>query len=181
MTNTSLETQRQTGLDLFQREKFAEAQEIWLGITKSSQDPNDWFNLATSATMSKEIKAGKAAFDKALELADMGKGEFNVSRPTIFYYYMKTLIEAKEFERAFGILQNLLTSHYLGTGNTDDTHLFLSNGGVLMPSFESVISDSEPIFQNIEKIKACNFLSDLKTKVNKEGKEVIEQVEKRLG
>ena len=170
----SQDARRLAGLSEFQLGNYAQAKQYWNKVVETSKRPNDWFNLATSSTMSKDIELGRKAFDESLRLYGAGGEGFSTSVTMITYYYIRALIDAGEYVRAFEQLDTL-THLYTHTGVTDYTHLVASTGQSI-PDFNAFIEAFHKIMPHIDSGIAKKWLDALRTKVDDSGKSVIDAV-----
>ncbi|MEY2664754.1 MAG: hypothetical protein RIT04_562 [Candidatus Parcubacteria bacterium] len=176
--DTLYEIKRMRALSLFQTGRYKDAVVLWdVLLAERPEVTLNYFNKATSTAMMGDADSAVKAFDifvnkKALEnptVADM---------VYMHYYFMRALMDGKKYQDAFGILKKIIP-HYTFTGCTDQTFLVGSMGGFI-PSFSEVVLNAIDIFSNIDKNIAQQFLSEVESKVDDEGKSVIAEVKNQI-
>ena len=169
------EANKLIGLGNFRLGNFKDAQLIFEKLTYKSNDPDDWFNLVTSSTLSGDIDKGKSAFDKSIEIYKKNGKRENLSIPNMMFYYMQCLKDVSRYELAFEQLEGL-RKIYSELKITDSTFLYLRG----VPFFEHTIDASEDIFKNMDIDKSCKWLDEFKQEVDNEGKQYISELQARL-
>jgi tetratricopeptide (TPR) repeat protein len=80
------EANKLIALSYFQMRQFDKSSELFSELIKNSANPDDYFNLATSATMNRDIETGKKAFDGAVEWYKKNGTAQNMSVPNMAFY-----------------------------------------------------------------------------------------------
>lgn len=174
-TKTVLEAKKVIGLSLFRQKKYSESELIFLEISEQSENPDDWFNLTTSAILNRNIELSDRAFNKAIELYKQKGTQENLSIPNMHCYYMQGLRDVGEFEKAFLHFKKM-KDFYSKFVITDSTFLYMRG----MPFFEHFLDSSELILKNINKEDAKKELAELKSKVDEYGKESVTELENKI-
>ncbi|MFL1895566.1 hypothetical protein ACJRPK_07675 [Aquimarina sp. 2-A2] len=170
-----LEAKKVIGLSLFRQTKYSESELIFQEISEKSKNPDDWFNLTTSATLNKNIELSDKAFDKAIELYKQNGTRENLSIPNMHCYYMQGLTDIGKFEKAFIHFKKM--KEFYGQYVITDSHFLYMRG---MPFFEHFLESSEPILKNINLENAKKELIELKSKVDEYGKELVTGLENKI-
>lgn len=169
------ESKKVIGLSLFRQGKYADSEQLFEEISANSENPDDWFNLTTSATLNKNVPLSETAFNKAIELYKEKGTQENLSIPNMHCYYMQGLRDVGEFEKAF-IHFKKMKEFYGQFVITDSTFLYMRG----MPFFEHFLEVSELILKNIDSEIAKYELTDLKSKVDEYGKESVTEFESKI-
>ncbi len=164
------------GLTYFRQESYKLSQNVFIKQTKNSNNPNDWLNLLTASTMNKNIYLSEKVLKKTLYLYQKNADESSVPIAYIYFYYMQALKDVKEYEKAFKQLENL-KKIYSKLVITDGTFLYLRG----VPFFESTLDASKEILENIEKDRVKKFIDELRKKVDEEGRQYLEEFERKIG
>ncbi len=175
ISKTVLEAKKVIGLSLFRQKKYSESEFIFQEISEQSENPDDWFNLTTSATLNRNIDLGDRAFNKAIELYKQNGTQKNLSIPNMHYYYMQGLRDIREFEKAFLHFKKL-KEFYSKFVITDSTFLYMRG----MPFFEHFLESSELILKNINSENTKEELAELKSNVDEYGKESVTELENKI-
>ena len=176
-TNTKivLEAKKIIGLSLFRQTKYSESELIFQEVSEQSENPDDWFNLTTSATLNKNIELSERAFNKAIELYKQNGTQENLSIPNMHCYYMQGLRDVGEFEKAFLHFKKMI-EFYSKFVITDSTFLYMRG----MPFFEHFLESSELILKNINPEDVKKRLAELKSSVDEYGKESVTELENKI-
>ncbi len=163
------------GLCYFRQGKYNLSEEIFIKQTENSKNSDDWFNLVTSSTLNKNIELSEKAFKKTVEFYEKNGKEDNLPIPYVYFYYMQGLRDVKEYEKAFTQLEKLKDIY--STLSITDTHFLYMRG---IPFFEETLDASKEILENSEKDKVVKFISDLKEKIDEDGKKYLEEFENTI-
>lgn len=169
------EAKKLIGLSLFRQAKYSESELIFQDLSEQSKNPDDWFNLTTSATLNKNIELSERAFYKSIELYNQNGTQENLSIPNMHCYYMQGLGDVGEFEKAFFHFKKM-KEFYSKFVITDSTFLYMRG----MPFFEHFLEASELILKNINLENAKKELIELKSKVDEYGKESVIELENKI-
>jgi hypothetical protein len=169
------EARKLTALSYFQLRQFDKSSPLFSELAKGSTNPDDHFNLATSATLNKDFDTGKKAFDIAVEQYKKTGTQENMSVPTMAFYYLHALKDVGAYEKAFEQLE-FLGEVYKKLGITDSHFLYMRG----VPFFEHTIGVAKDILKNISTTKARVWINKLKEHVDDEGKEIIQELQKEL-
>lgn len=174
-TKIVLEAKKVIGLSLFRQTKYSESELIFQEISEQSENPDDWFNLTTSATLNKNVELSERAFYKSIELYKQKGTQENLSIPNMHYYYMQGLRDIGEFEKSFLHFKKM-KEFYSKFVITDSTFLYMRG----MPFFEHFLESSKLILKNINSENVKKELTNLKSKVDEYGKESVTELEKKI-
>lgn len=169
------EANKVIALSHFQLREFDRSTKFFLELAKDSNNPNDHFNLATSATLNKDFDIGKKAFDNAVEMYRKSGTAENLSIPNMAFYYLHALKDAGAYEKAFEQLE-FLGEIYKKLGITD-THFLYMRG---VPFFEDVIKAAKEILKKIPSARAKVWVNKLMESVDEDGKNTLKQLESDL-
>lgn len=167
---------RIAGLSCFQLGRYAEAATYYGWLTTRNPLWDDWFNLCTSSTMNADFVRGKEAFDAMVTMIEK-TGPESVTRsnlPNLIYYYMRALIDMKQYDRAITEL-NKLRGFYESLKVTDRTYV-VGATGAFSPSLESILDAAKPIFTHMGKDAASMWLKDFGSRLDEEGKVLTESI-----
>ena len=166
------EIENRMGLAYFQNAEYIKAVAYLEPLTRNSQDPGRYFNLATSAIMGGFMPKGLDALEKALELYPKQANDQTPPPPYMLFFAMQALIDKKAYPEAFGLLERLFAL-YAQLNNTDPT--FLESKQI--PSLHSVLDKAMGLFFNPI---AANALLKLRDKVDQAGQETIDSLVEHL-
>lgn len=170
-----LEAKKIIGLSLFRQAKYSQSELIFQEVSEQSENPDDWFNLTTSATLNKNIELSERAFHRAIELYQKNGTQENLSIPNMHCYYMMGLRDIGEFEKAFLHFKKM-KEFYSEFIITDSTFLYMRG----MPFFEHFLDASELILKSVNLENVRRELTELKSKVDEYGKESITELENKI-
>lgn len=160
----------------FSSRDFQEAQKYFSEVIKSSPSCFDYFNLCISSIMSGDLEMAEKSFNIAIDLSSKEKPETKIN---LTYFYTKTLIDSKEYNRAFDKIKIIMGYFFDKNSITDYTHLILKSSGIV-PSLGDLLSLILQISSNIEKSEVIAYLSDIYEKVDSDGKIEIDKVKNLL-
>lgn len=170
------DAKRILGQAYFQLEEFLEAKKYLIDVVKNDSSYVDYFNLCTSATMSKDFSLAEKSFQSAVGLAEK---EIPAVVINLTYYYIRALLDSDEYDNAFDKLKIVTDSYFKKNGITDLTQKTLYFGSIV-PSFEDLISFIPQISKHIEKEELNKYLSDLYEKVDSDGKKLIDDMKNSI-
>lgn len=163
------------GLSYFRLGRFDLSEQTFIKLTENSTNPDDWFNLVTSATLNKNIELSEKAYLKTIELYRKKGTKENLPLPHIYYYYMQGLRDVKEYPKAYKQLEKL-KEIYSKLVITDSTFLYLRG----VPFLNHTMEASKEILENIDKDLAKTFINDLSKNLDEDGKQYIKDFEKKI-
>ncbi|XOV91786.1 MAG: hypothetical protein ACFHWX_16430 [Bacteroidota bacterium] len=169
------EANKLIALSNFRLGDYGTSRIIFKELVVNSKNPDDWFNLVTSATLNNEIELGKQAFDKAIELYRKNGKKDNLSVPSMMFYYMQCLKDIKCYDLAFEQLDGL-RKIYTDLKITDSTFLYLRG----VPFFEHSIDASEEILINLDPQIVKDWLTQFKKSVDDDGQQYLAEFEQKL-
>ena len=170
-----LESKKIIGLSHFRQKQYSDSEIIFKEISKYTETPEDWFNLATSATLNKNIELSEIAFNKAVEFYKQSGTKESISIPNMHCYYMQGLSDVGEFEKAF-VHFEIMIGFYCQFSITDSHFLYMRG----MPFFEHFLESSKPILDKINSEKVIKQLTKLKSKIDEYGKNSVLKLENEL-
>jgi tetratricopeptide (TPR) repeat protein len=163
------------GLAHFKLGNYQTAEAMFQEQVPLSQNPDDWFNLVTAATLNRNIELSELACRHAIELYQQhGKPE-NLPVPQMHFYYMLALRDVHAYQKAYEQL-TVLKNIYCSLRITDSTFLYIRG----VPFFSSVLEAGKAILENINPAAARSLLLELRKKVDEEGRTVLDDVEKTI-
>lgn len=169
------EANKLVALNNFRLGNYETSKIIFNELALNSNNPDDWFNLVTSATLNHEIELGKQAFNKAIKLYKKNGKQDNISVPSMMFYYMQCLKDIKCYDLAFEQLDEL-RKIYTDLIITDSTFLYLRG----VPFFEHTIDASKEILNNLDPKIAKDWLTKFKKSVDDDGQLYLAEFEKKL-
>jgi tetratricopeptide (TPR) repeat protein len=163
------EAEKVIGLALFGVGEYEEAAAHFTSVAERSGNHDDWFNLATAATMAGEIIRGEDAMDRAVEAA---KGTGSGVEPSIPYmrlYYAHALADVEEYERSLEQL-NALRAAYRWFPTTDPAYLE-SRGippiaSVMIPAMKALVGLGDGV-------DAAGWLREFAASLDEGGRELV--------
>lgn len=164
------------GLSYFRKEEYIKATSYFLTAVKYKAEANDWFNIMTSAILSKDIKTGKNAFETALELSSKPTKEEELTIPQIRQYYACALRDVEEYEEALCQINELRTI-YETYKITDDTFLYLRGVPFLSHTMEVAIDIFNGLGSEFDSVK---WINDFSKKLDEDGQKYLSDIKKRL-
>jgi tetratricopeptide (TPR) repeat protein len=182
LLNHQSETVRQKvkkyqGLSYYQMKNFTESLRIFENLAIDTNASDNWFNVMTSAVLSKDFARGEQAFqnaESAIESENHQSG--SVSLPYLNYYYICVLCDAKAYEKCFAPL-DFLKNLYCALSITDDTFLHIRGVPFLSDTLDLAVNIF--VFAD-EKQRGLKWLQELESGVDIDGKQQIEKVRKKL-
>jgi tetratricopeptide (TPR) repeat protein len=157
----------------FRDQKYEEAKGFYKKCADMSNDNQDWFNVCTSATLAKDIALGKLAYEKAISALTNQTNDLTYQQVT--YYYSQALADAGEFEKSREMAYKL-KPFFIQSFITDPHYLF-SNG---MPVLYDLLDVLRKVYAGTKDTSILEWLDDLASKVDEEGKEEIKKFKGEL-
>lgn len=164
------------GMSLFRQAKYQESLPYFQKATEYNPEINDWFNIITSATLSKNLEVGRNAFDKAVKLQlDSGHKE-QPSIPFMRRYYACALRDIGEFELALEQI-NELRKIYEQLKITDTTFLYIRG----VPFLSHTMDVAVDVFNGLGvNINAQEWIDSFSSKLDEDGQEYLNEVKAKI-
>ena len=170
------EAKKLNALIKFQSGNYSEAYPIFLEVSSSSNDVNDWFNVVTSSTLAGKIEISENAFARILKIHESTNYTQTPPLPIIRQYYACALRDVQEYSKALTQL-NELTKIYEQLKITDDTFLYMRGVPFLSHTTEVALD----VFNGMnEKVKGKEWLESFSQNVDDLGKEYLLSVTDKL-
>jgi len=164
------------GMAQFRQAKYQEALLHFLRATEYNPELNDWFNVITSATLSKNIKVGRNAFDKAVELQlDSGHKE-QPSIPFMRQYYACALRDIGEYDLALEQI-NELRQIYEQLKITDTTFVYIRGVPFLSHTMDVAVDVFNGLGANFD---AQEWIDSFSSKLDDEGQAYLKKVKAKI-
>ncbi len=169
------DVKRIIGLANYKIRRFESAKLIFVEIAEKTNIKDDWFNLCTSATRSKDLKLADKAFYEFMNESSI-KGENGMlTQANVLYQYMIALKDIKEYNKAHEQLI-VLKKYYAGIKQHDDN--FLGQYGVPF-IFTTLVSGKEILDNVYTKEQINNWLNDFAKQVDDYGKDSIKEFKEK--
>lgn len=164
------------GMSLFRQDKYQEALPYFQKATEYKPEVNDWFNVITAGTLSKNIDAGRSAFEKAVQLQlDTGHKE-QPSIPVMRQYYACALRDVGEFNLALEQI-NELRKIYEQLKITDTTFVYMRGVPFLSHTMDVAID----VFNGLgTSFDAHEWIKTFSSKLDEEGQEYLNEVSAKI-
>lgn len=159
----------------FNLENYLKASDAFEILTEGSENPDDWFNLSTSAIMCGQVDKGIAAFDEAIETFKTNGTKENLTPGMMTYYVMCALRDVGEHDRAF-IQMDKLGKSFMQLKITDPT--FLTVRG--LPFFTTVLEEGIVILENQDAQTTQQWLHQIYVNVDDEGQSFVKEIHRRI-
>jgi tetratricopeptide (TPR) repeat protein len=161
---------------LFRQGRYQEALSYFQKATEYSPDINDWFNVITSGTLSKNVEVGRDAFNKAVQIQlDTGHKE-QPSIPVMRQYYACALRDIGKYELALEQI-NELRPIYEQLKITDTTFLHIRG----MPFLSHIMDVAVDIFNGLDSsFNAHEWIDSFSSKLDDEGQEYLNEVKAKI-
>lgn len=171
------EAEKVIGLALFDVGEYEEAAGRLAIVAERSGSHDDWFNLATAATMAGEIVRGEESMRRAVETARTTGAGIEPSIPYMRLYYAHALADVEEYEKAMEQL-SALREAYKWFPSTDPDYLesrgIPSIASVMIPAMKALIGMGDAL-------DAAGWLREFAAPLDEAGKELVEGVIDQLG
>ena len=165
----NIDVKRIIGLANYKIRRFEQAKNIFAKIAEKTNIKDDWFNLCTSATRSKDLELADKAFYKFMDENSI-KGENGMlTQANVLYQYMIALKDIEEYQKAHEQLI-VLKKYYAGIKHHDDK--FLGQYGIPF-IFTTLVSGKEILDNVYTKEQINNWLNDFAKQVDDYGKDSI--------
>ena len=164
------------GMSLFRQAKYQEALPYFQKATEYNPEINDWFNVITSGTLSKNVEVGRNAFDKAVQLQlDSGHKE-QPSIPFMRQYYACALRDIGEYELALEQI-NELRQIYEQLKITDTTFVYIRG----VPFLSHTMDVAMDVFNGLgASFDAKEWIDSFSSKLDEEGQEYLNEVKAKI-
>lgn len=164
------------GMALFKEAKYQEALPYFQKATEYNPEINDWFNVTTSGTLSKNVEVGRNAFDKAVQLQlDSGHNE-QPSIPFMRKYYACALRDIGEYDLALEQI-NELRQIYEQLKITDTTFVYIRG----VPFLSHTMDVAVDVFNGLgASFDAQEWIDSFSSKLDEEGKEYLNEVKAKI-
>jgi len=164
------------GMSLFRQAKYQEALPYFQKATEYKPEVNDWLNVITAATLSKNIDAGRSAFEKAVQLQlDTGNKE-QPSIPFMRQYYACALRDVGEFDLALEQI-NELRKIYEQLKITDTTFVYIRG----VPFLSHTMDVAVDVFNGLgTSFDAHEWIKNFSSKLDEEGQEYLAEVSAKI-
>jgi hypothetical protein len=140
-------------------------------VAQNSNNSDDWFNVTTTAILSKEVDKGMDAFSKAIQLFQANPNPNNIPIGLMSFYVMQAFKDTEEFDLAFVQLMKL-KDVYCSLRITDD-HFVHMRG---LPFLGQLLEVSKTIIEN-QKIKDSGlWLKEFASGLDENGKMVVQKL-----
>lgn len=165
----NIDFKRILGLSNYKIRRFEKAKILFEEIAKKTNIKDDWFNLCTSATRSKDIELGERAFHNFMSKNSIKGENTMLSQANVLYQYMIALKDIKEYNKAHEQLI-VLKKYYAGLKEQNDKFL----GQYAIPFIYTTLVSGKEILDNVySKEQINNWLNDFAKQVDEYGKESI--------
>jgi len=164
------------GMALFRKAKYKEALPYFQKATEYNPEINDWFNVITSGTLSKNVEVGRNAFDKAVQLQlDSGHKE-QPSIPFMRQYYACALRDIGEYDLALEQI-NELRLIYEQLKITDTTFVYIRG----VPFLSHTMNVAVDVFNGLgASFNAQEWIDSFSSKLDEEGQEYLNEVKAKI-
>lgn len=164
------------GMALFRQAKYQEALPYFQRATEYNPEINDWFNVITSGTLSKNVEVGRNAFDKAVQLQlDSGHKE-QPSIPFMRQYYACALRDIGEYDLALEQI-NELRQIYEQLKITDTTFVYIRG----VPFLSHTMDVAVDVFNGLgASFDAKEWIDSFSSKLDEEGQEYLNEVKAKI-
>lgn len=164
------------GMALFRQAKYQEALPYFQKATEYNPEINDWFNVITSGTLSKDVEVGRNAFDKAVQLQlDSGHKE-QPSIPFMRQYYACALRDIGEYDLALEQI-NELRQIYEQLKITDTTFVYIRG----VPFLSHTMDVAVDVFNGLgASFDAQEWIDSFSSKLDEEGREYLNEVKAKI-
>ena len=164
------------GMSFFRQAKYQDAASYFQKATEYSPEVNDWFNVMTSETLSKNVERGRNAFDKAIQLQlDTGHKE-QPSIPFMRQYYACALRDIGEYWLALEQI-NELRNIYEQLKITDTTFVYIRG----VPFLSHTMDVAVDVFNGLgASFDAHVWIESFSSKLDEDGQEYLNEVKARV-
>jgi tetratricopeptide (TPR) repeat protein len=164
------------GMTLFRQAKYQEALPHFQKAAKYNPEVNDWFNIITAATLSKNVALGRNAFENAVQLQlDNGHKE-QPSIPFMRQYYACALRDIGEFDLALEQI-NELRKIYEQLKITDTTFVYIRG----VPFLSNTMDVAVDVFNGLgPDFNATEWIDSFSSKLDEEGQEYLNGIKVQI-
>lgn len=164
------------GMVLFRQAKYKEALPYFQKATEYNPDINDWFNVITAGTLSKNIEVARNAFDKALQLQLDCRHKEQPSIPYIRQYYACALRDIGEYDLALEQI-NELRQIYEQLKITDTTFVYIRG----VPFLSHTMDVAVDVFNGLgASFDAQGWIDSFSSKLDEKGQEYLNKVKAKI-
>lgn len=162
------------GNSYFRQAKYEESLPYFQTATNHNAEINDWFNVITAATLSKNIKVGRNAFEQVIKIKR--QTEDQLSLPMIYQYYACALRDVGENKLALEQINNL-REIYEQLKITDSTFLYMRG----VPFLSHTMDVAVDVFKGLgTTFDADSWIDNFSGKVDEEGQEYLKEVKAKI-
>lgn len=165
------EANKLAGLTYFHLKKPAEALPYFQTAAENSKNVNDWFNIVTAATLSKELELAQKALDKISKLNEKATEQPSVSTPQAKFYFAHALCDVEEFPLAFEQLE-WLRGIYETLKITDDTFVYIRG----VPFLGHTMELADRIFIGLKNFDKQTWIINFSKKLDEDGQKYLESL-----
>jgi len=169
------DVKRIIGLANYKIRRFEQAKNIFVEIAEKTNIKDDWFNLCTSATRSKNLELADNAFYKFMDRNSINGENRMLTQANVLYQYMIALKDIEEYQKAHEQLI-VLKKYYAGIKHHDDK--FLGQYGIPF-IYTTLVSAKEILDKVYNKKQINNWLNDFAKQVDNYGKDSIEEFKEK--
>lgn len=170
-----VELKKKVALSYFREKQFTNALPYFQDIAMQSNISSDWFNVATTSILCKQIDTGMKAFGRAIELAQQDNTNQSIPVGQMSLYVMHALKDIEEYDLAF--VQMMKLKDVYTRLKITDVHFLYVRG---LPSIREVLTAGKVV---LEKQKIANieeWLIDFENRIDEEGQQFIKEYRQNL-
>jgi len=156
----------------FRNENYEKSTNYFKALcSEKSDNPDNWFNLATSLILNKEAEKGLDALEDAISVHQQKGKRENMPVSYMIFYVMNALTDTEEYNLAFEQLDRL-SIVYKGLSVTDNQ--FLHSRGYV--PFSGLIERAKVILENQNQVNAIDWLEDFSSYLDENGQIQIDSM-----
>lgn len=163
------------GQCLFRQKQYDEALQYFQKATLYDVTVNDFFNVASAATLSHKIKIGREAFNQAINLQIEKEGKEQPSVPYLHLYYAYALKDVGEYQLSFEQIE-ILRNIYEQLKITDLTFLHIRGVPPLSHTMEIAI---DVLSKLNSEVNVTKWIDDLSKKIDQDGQEYLSKIKQQ--
>lgn len=169
------EMKKMIALSYFREKQFVEALPYFQDLAIQSNNSNDWFNVATTSILCKQIDKGMEAFGKAIDLSQQNNTNQSIPIGHMSLYIMHAFKDIEEYDLAF-VQMMKLKDVYTQLKITDDHFLFVRG----LPSIRQVLTAGKEVLEKQKVMNCDEWLNDFGNSIDQEGQNYIEEYRQNL-
>lgn len=170
------EANKLVGLAHFEDGQYAAAVPFFERAADGSSVAGDWFNLASAATLGRDIELGQEAIGRALECQRLAGCSQQPGVPSMLLWYASALRDIGEYSLAFEQLEHLRQIHQRGKA-TDTTLLHIRG----IPSLENTMTQAIDVLRGLgPTFDAVGWLDQFALHLDGDGQEYLQRVRSEL-